>query len=225
MKDIAVRKNEEMKKKAIVLRRKSLSYLEISRQLKIPKSTVAGWLSSQKWSREIAVKLGQKHSASQSKRLKLMAAANKKRFEDMRNSYREKAREEFRKLEGDRLFIAALMIYAGEGDLKSSPIVRIANTDYRMLKLFRIFLENICKIPKGKIHGAIILYPDLDETACKKFWSKAIGIKPEQFHKTQFITGKHPTNRLKNGIGYVIVSSRELKEKILVWIDLCYKNL
>jgi len=222
----AVGEKEEMRKAATVLRRKSLSYLEISRHLSIPKSTIAGWFKGEKWSQEIAKKLASKQRGIQADRIRLMSVANKKRFEKIRESYRQKAKEEFSGLFDKKLFIASLMLYAGEGDLQNANSnVRIANTNWRMLKVFKRFLLDVCGVPKEKIRCAIVLYPDLDEGVCKTFWSKVLGIKFEQFHKTQFIKGKHPTNRLKNGIGYVIVSSRELKEKILVWIDLCYKNL
>ena len=221
----AVRGRDVLKPEAFKLRKKNFSFLQISKELNIPKSTLSGWFKNELWSKEISKELSQANSQRAADRLCLMADANKKKFENLRASYRREAEKEFPRLFRNKLFFASLMIYAGEGDLKvKNSLVRVANTDWRMLKTFKKFLNEICNLPDEKIHGAIVLYPDLDEAKCKKFWSGKIGIRPNQFHKSQFIKGKHTTNRLKNGIAYVIVCSRELKEKILVWINLCYKS-
>ena len=216
----------QFKEEVFKLRRKKLSLLKISKILGIPKSTISGWLKNELWSKQITKKLVAETSRMAGDRIRLLSKINKKRFENNRRTFRQSAKQEFKKLFENKLFLTSLMIYAGEGDLKiENSIVRIANTDWRMLLTFNRFLKEICAVPEEKIHAAIVLYPDLNEIKCKRFWSQKIGIKPEMFHKTQFIKGKHPSNRLKNGIAYVIVCSRELKEKISVWIDLCYKNL
>lgn len=221
-----VRNTNALKIEAFKLRRENNSYREISKKLMIPKSTLSGWLKGHVWSNKISKKLSLENSLSSSSRLRLMADANKKRFEDIRISYRKEAKEEFNKHLGDKLFVSGLMIYAGEGDSKvTNSIVRIANTDWRMINVFLRFIQNICEVDKSKIRLALTLYPDLNDDECKNFWSDKTGVSLSQFHKTQFIKGRHPTNRLKNGVCSAIVCSREIKEKILVWIDLCYKYL
>ena len=117
------------------------------------------------------------------------------------------------------------MIYWGEGDSKiENSNVRISNTNPDMIRLFNLFLQGICGVPKEKIKMALILYPDLNERKCKNFWSNTSGIPQDQFTKTQFINGRHPTKRLTNGIALVYFSSRELKEKIFIWIELFHKQ-
>jgi hypothetical protein len=222
----AVRDTNVLKTEVFKLRRENKSYREISKRLKIPKSTLSGWLKNQVWSQEISAKLSQENSLISTSRLRLMANANKKRFEDIRAKYREEAEKEFNKYFRDKLFVSGLMIYAGEGDSKiANSIVRIANTDWRMIDIFLRFIQNICKVDKSKIRLALTLYPDLNDNECKLFWSDKTGVSLSRFHKTQFIKGHHPTNRLKNGVCSAIVCSREIKEKISVWIDLCYKYL
>jgi len=71
----------------------------------------------------------------------------------------------------------------------------------------------------------LILYPDLNENQCKKFWVKVSGISRNQFYKTQFIKGRHPTRRISHGICNLYVASRELKEKIFTWIKLYQQEL
>jgi len=178
------------------------------------------------WSERVKNNLNAKNAAKYKKRLAAMARVNKIRFEQIRKDARQEAQAEFKTLFINKLFVAGLMIYAGEGDSKvENSVVRVVNTDPRMIKTFHDFSIQVCKVNKKKIKYALVLYPDLNDRECKLFWRKIVKIPLHQFHKTQYIKGRHPTNRLKNGICYVIVSSRELKEKILVWIGLCYKNL
>lgn len=216
---------KEIRGKAISLRKDGLSYLEISKKLQIPKTTLSSWFKDKKWSVSIKEKLTKKARKNAVSKLRAMSKANKARFENAREGYRTEAKRLFEELTQSQLFLAGLMIYWGEGDSKiENCLVRISNTDWRMVKVFTEFLIKICAVPEEKIKAMLILYPDLDEQICKNFWAKQIGIAPKMFYKTQCIRGKHPTARLKNGICCVNVNSRELKEKILIWIGLYYKK-
>ena len=159
------------------------------------------------------------------KRLRLINKARRKMWEDWREEARQQARKEFPRLRKNPLFIAGIMLYWGEGDSKiENSIVRLSNTTPGIIRIFSLFLQKICYLPKEKIRIAMVLYPDLDEKKCKQFWSAISGIPNNQFRKTQFIKGKHPTKRLPNGICESYVSSRQLKEKIFVWINLFSKE-
>ncbi len=142
-------------------------------------------------------------------------------WERWREEAREKARSDFPKLVIDPLFIAGIMLYWGEGDsnLKNGH-VGLTNTNPDMVRLFCLFLQEIGEVSKERIRVQMILYPDLKEPKCKKFWSDATGIPNEQFYKTQYIQGRHPTKRLSYGILMVRFGSRQLKEKIAIWINL-----
>jgi len=83
----------------------------------------------------------------------------------------------------------------------------------------------VAKIPEEKIKMNLILYPDLNDDICKKFWSQKTGIKITQFIKSSYIQGRHPTKRLSNGIGIIYVSSRGFKEKLFAWMGLLQKKL
>ncbi len=158
-------------------------------------------------------------------RLQFYANLHKKKWEKWREAARIEAKKEFNKFLSNPLFVAGIILYWGEGDRKmSNGLVRLGNTDWRVIALFIEFLEKIAKVSKDKIRLALILYPDLLEKDCKKFWSQQCKIPLKQFYKTQFIQGKHPTKRLPYGVCNVVVSSRRLKEKIFVWIDLFARN-
>lgn len=206
---------------AVKLRRRGKSYNKISKELGIPKSTLSGWFSNIDWSVGVKKELIRKAKYVARKRLVLVNKQRRLMWEAWREKARKQARKDFLKLKLNPLFIAGIMIYWGEGDSNiANCVVRMSNTNPEMIRLFSLFLQKICSVPEEKIKVAMILYPDLEEATCKKFWSLASDIPENQFIKTQFIKGKHPTKRLTNGICIIYINSRQLKEKIFVWINL-----
>lgn len=214
------------KEKVFELRRQNKSYKQISRELNIPLSTLAGWLKNELWSQDIRNKLGSEASLAFPAKLRLMVAANKKRWADLHESYREEAVKEFPALKDNPLFLAGIMLYWGEGNKGSKGSqVKLANTDPSMIRIFYAFLKDVIDVPAEKIHIWLLLYPDLLDNVQKNFWSKATGVPLSQFKNSIYIQGRHPTKRLSYGVCNIYVSSREFKEKIITWIDLAQKTL
>ena len=209
------------KEKAFGLRHLDKSYKQISRDLNIPLGTLAGWFKNELWSQDIRDKLGQKESLAFPDKLKRMVAANKKRWADLHQTYRQEARIEFDKLKHNPLFLAGIMLYWGEGEkqLKYSA-VRLANSEPEMIRIFNLFLTQVLNIAPGKIRAWLLLYPDLVDSVQKNFWSKATGISVERFNKSIYIRGRHPKKRLSYGVCTVVVQSRALKERMLKWLEL-----
>ena len=211
---------------AIKLRKTGKSYNKICKELGIPKSTMHYWFRNLRWSQRIKKELTEKAEIQATKRLRAVIRAQKKRWKEYRKQYQEEAKKEFRALKSNPLFLAGLMLYWGEGDNSSKSQVRLSNTDSRMIKLFNEFLRKTCKISEEKIRLSLIIYPDLDDEDCKKFWNNKTKISLKQFDKSSVIYGRHPTKRLKNGICIIRVnSSPGLKEKIIIWKDYIIKEL
>ncbi len=208
------------------LRRRNKSYNQISQELDISKSTLAHWFKNEDWSKKIKKELSQKALRIASKQLRLMNKAKAEKWEKWRQEFRDQAVKEFPSFKNNPLFLAGLMLYWGEGDSKIENCqVRLTNTDPEMIRVFSNFLQKICLVPLEKIRASLILYPDLNEQECKIFWSNVSGIPENQFFKTQFIKGRHPTRRLSKGMCLVSFTSRGLKEKIFVWLKLYQKEL
>lgn len=211
---------------AIELRKRGVSYNKICKELGIPKSTMHYWFRDLRWSQRIKKELTEKAQRLATKQMKAIAKANKKKWATWRKQHREDAKKAFPLIKSNRLFLAGLMLYWGEGDSKiENGCVRLANTNPEMIKIFTRFLQKVCQIPKEKIKASMVLYPDLNEEICKKFWSKVSNLPFSQFRKTQVIKGRHPTRKLSFGICTVYVNSRELKEKIFVWLKLYQREL
>ena len=212
------------KEQAFKLRHQNKSYKQISRELDIPLGTLCGWFQDKPWSQDIRDKLGQEASLAFPEKLRRIVAANKERWKELHKTYRQEAVKEFSKLKEDPLFLAGIMLYWGEGEKQQkSSQVRLANSEPEMIKIFNLFLTRVLKIPPEKISAWLLLYPDLVDSVQKNFWSKTTGIPIEQFKKSIYIKGRHPTKRLSYGVCTIFISSRALKERILKWLEL-YQN-
>ncbi len=218
-----MRKDKEI---AIKLRSSGKTYTEISRELGILKGTLSGWFCGLEWS-DTAKKLNSLNANTKARAH--MIQMNILRKEKLTAGYelmKVTAENEFSLFATDPHFIAALMLYLGEGDKSlKTGMVRITNTDPAVLRIFTIFLEKFCAIKKERLRAWILLYPDLNENDCKKYWSQALLLPHENFYKSQTIQGKHKTKRLHYGVGTIIIGDKRLKVKILRWIELLSEQL
>ncbi len=208
----------------IKLRREGKSYREIQNEINISRSTLCNWFKNEEWSKHIKYKNNQNNISLSKERLLLLRSARNKTLEEKYRLVELEAEKEFEIFKIDPLFMAGLMIYAGEGDKRSRNGSRISNSEFYIHKIFIKFAEKYLYIPRSNIKIALILYPDLDIGACINKWSKEMDIPISNFHKTQIIKGKEKTKKLQYGVGISIISNIVVvKKKILKWLDLSSK--
>ncbi len=208
------------------MRKKGFSYNAINRRLGIPKSTISNWFSKTDWSKKIENTLSEKQKMASSANAKKMVLQNKINFRKKISSFRNSAKKEYEILKNDPLLKAGLMLYLGEGDNKfDNSLVRLSNINPKIISIFTVFLKHVCRINIEKIRSTMILYKDLDEKDCKKYWNQFLGLPIENFYKTQYIIGRHKKRKLSYGICNISVSDRELKEKIFVWTEMICEEL
>ncbi len=212
------------KEKAFNLRTTGKSYKEIREELGVPISTLSDWFSKQDWSVSLSQKLNNKYLEKNKARIVHLGKIRGRHLDRLYEEAREDARSEFDLLKNHPLFVSGVMIYWGEGD-KVSAQFRVTNTDPKMIKVFKEFLLKVCNVPKERIRASLIIYPDLKESECKKYWIEEAGLDNNSFTKTVIIRGKHKTNKIRFGICTMNFSSRFLKEKMLTWISLVPKHL
>ena len=208
------------KSETVKLRTTGKSYNEIRKLLGVPKATLSDWFRNQKWSRKLTRKLNQKFLEQNKIRL---ARLDKIRGENLRKLYEEARREaekEFHLLKHHPLFIAGVSIYWGEGDKATKSGFRISNVDPAMINLFRRFLIDICRVEETRIRVSLLLYPDLNDQNCKKYWVENAGLSENCFTKSVVIRGRSKNKRVAYGVCGISYSSRFLKEKMLIWIRL-----
>ena len=116
-----------------------------------------------------------------------------------------------------------LGLYWGEGDKSSNnTAVRMSNTDHRLLKKFKEFLENICGVKKEKFGYYLTLFNDCDKKEAIKFWEQHLGIKKKQLGKIIRIPpqGKRTyKKKSKFGVLNITVTNKKLKEKVFEMIS------
>lgn len=213
------------KEKVLALRKTGKSYNEIRDSMRIPKSTLSAWLSPHNWSQNIAHTLAKEASNKGGVHLRELNDIRGKHLERVYQEAEEEALEEYQRLKYHPLFIAGIMLYWGEGDKVSKYFVRITNTDPAIIKIFANFLFEICGIKKEKVACSLVLYPDLIESDCKKYWVLNSGLEELKFHKSQVILGKHKTNRLRYGICTLVTSSAYFKKKMTMWTQILSQEL
>lgn len=213
-----MRKDRE---KAIELRRSGKSYKQIRAKLGIPIATLSDWFKSEPWSYEIKNILASQASLSNPIKIKLMIKSTKQKWQKIHRQWQEEAIREFPKLKNNSLFMAGLMLYWGEGDKKlENGQVVVSNSDPHLIRLFYLFLIRAINIPPEKISMRLLLYPDLIDSVQKNLWSKATKIPLDLFKKSTTIQGRHPTKRNSYGVCMIRIHSRQLKEKIIKWLNL-----
>ena len=218
-------RNKEKYLKAKEFRKRGFTYSEIAKIVGISPSTVSNWFSHMPFSKKVRKDNEIKARRDNMKRISLL---NKARKTEWTSRYQEAVRQaeiEFKHYKNLPLFVAGLMLYAGEGDNGDSRLIRIANSRMDIHRIFIKFAVDFLGVDYIDIRFWLLLYPDLSENTCKKAWSKAVKLPESQFYKTQVIQGKSKKRTLHNGVGNTIIGNAVLKRKLMRWIELASKEL
>jgi len=197
---------KELKSKAIKLRKEGYSYGIISQKVGVSKSTLSYWLKSIKYRPN-------KHVLERIKKGRRRALkARRERREKEKARIERTAKESFGTLTKRELKIAGAALYWGDGR-KQDEIVRLVNSDPKMIAFFIRWLRNTCGVPKKNIKIEIHLYPDNNLKKTIEFWIKTTGIPKSQFLKTHIDKRKDKKvkkkGRLPFGTAHIYVNSGE----------------
>lgn len=206
---------------AFTLRKQGKSYRQIQKDLGVSRSTLCDWFRNEEWSIHIKKSNANKNITLSTERLRLLQVGRNKMLFDKYSKVELEAEKEFSVYKKEPLFMAGLMIYAGEGDKKHGNCSRVSNSEFYLHKIFIKFSEKYLDIRRENIKVGLILYPDLEVRTCLEKWSQELNIPELNFYKTQIIKGKEKTKKLQYGVGISIISSIVVvKKKILKWLEL-----
>ncbi len=138
------------KKEVLRLRKSEKSYSEIKNALGVPKSTLSDWLQTTQWSNKIKHQLAEKAQKRSTIRLRKLNKVYRRHLDKIYQEARNEAVQEFEYFKFHPLFISGIAIYWGEGDKTTKHIIKIANTDPLMIRLFVKFLCEIAEFQKKK---------------------------------------------------------------------------
>src|SRR3989344_2769843 len=101
---------------AFSLRKQGKTYREIEKILIVSRSTLCDWFKNEDWSKHIKKSNTNKHIKLSKERLKKLHQGRRLMLEKKYKEVESEAEKEFQFFKKDPLFMAGLMLYAGEGD-------------------------------------------------------------------------------------------------------------
>ena len=212
-------KRWEVKEKAILLRKKGLSYREIRDKVPVAKSTLSNWCKDIELTKEQIARLSQlKKNGGYAGSLKGSKVNQERRAREIRQ-IKEAAKSEVSLLISERLWLAGLMLYWAEGHKSNN--VGVSNSDPNVIKFMVEWFTVYCNIDNSKFKPHLNLHSGQDEDEIKNFWSKIIKVPKEQFGKSYIKkegTG-HRKNILHKGTLRIDICNLNLLHRILGWIE------
>lgn len=178
------------KVEALELRKQNYSLADIAGKLSISKSTASIWLKDYPLSKEILVLKKRKNG----QRLGNFQRENRKKRCETALS---EAKKEIGSITKRDLFMLGIALYIGEGT-KWQNLVRIVNSDPKVVKLVVRWLQEICGVNKDNVFLRIHGYPDTDFTEAKKYWARVAGVDPAHFQS--YVVDKRVNKSKKRGL-------------------------
>jgi len=206
------------REKALILRKKEMSYSQIKEILGVSKSTLSSWLRNYPLSKERIDALRGKNEKRIEKYRETMRTKRESRLHDF---YQEQKRNIF-PISKRELFIAGLFLYWGEGSKSHEAELAISNTDPSIINFFIIWLTKSLMVPRENLKASLHLYKDMDVKKETDFWSETLNIPVEQFAKPYIKESLVKGINHKGGFGHGTCTLRtgnaRLSEKVLMAI-------
>ena len=204
-----------IKEKAKLLRKQGYSFGQMTKELKIAKSTLHQWVHGIKR----PVKFSKQDRIRWIKEIQPLAVQrNKRKREEKINLIVNEVNCEVSKLEVNYEMKKAMLslLYWAEGT-KVRGVLQFANTDPKLILLFVKLLRSCYELDEAKFRVRLHLHYYHKVRKVKAFWSKLLNIPIAQFHKTYRKTRSREKTFRKNfgGICFVKYNSVFLKEKII----------
>jgi len=116
----------------------------------------------------------------------------------------------------DAFLVAGVALYAGEG-AKTDGVVKFANTDSAMVRLFCAWLRRFFEIDEARLKVSVYLHDGLDLDAAERHWSHVTGVPRSQFRAPYRATADPSIRVTKHEFGcvYVNYSSAETHRRIM----------
>lgn len=205
------------------------SYSEISRLLKISKSTLSGWFAGLELPEEAREKINKKMFIKSREALNHRNAAKTREAEQNALRLRQLARKEITQLsQKDILALGALLYWAEgykrpvikDGKAKTYHSVKLSSSDPGLIRLFLRFLREACGIPNEKIGANLRAHAHQNSNQLLDFWNRQTGIS---YSKMKIFIYKSSGNKQfftpPYGTVQIIVNNTGLYHRIMGLID------
>ncbi len=223
---------EELKEKAIELRKKGKTYSEILKVIPVAKSTLSLWL------REVGLSKPQKQIITEKRIMGQMRGAEAQRNKRIKkqNSIVNTALNEIKTISNRELWLIGIALYWAEGskekEYRTSSRVAFSNSDPKMIMIFIKWVRQYLDISMEDIYADLYIHEshryNINNVVSK--WSEILGLPVSFIRHTYFKQNKINTKRKNTGALYIgllrvnIRTSSDLNRKISGWIKGICKN-
>lgn len=218
---------ENLKNKAIQLRKSGKSYSEILTDIPVAKSTLSLWLRS--------VNLSKKQK--QTLTLKKLQACwrggevKKRKRIERSNEIIKQAKNDVGEVSDRDLWLAGIMLYWAEGSKEKeySPGTGLifGNSDVSMVRFYLQWLKKCLLISENRLVFEIYIHETHKDKIenVRQFWSEKTGLPLYLFKRVYFKKNKVNGNRKNKGIDYngllriTVRESSSLNRRVAGWIE------
>ncbi len=202
--------------KALILRKREMSYSQIKEILKVSKSTLSCWLRNYPLSKE---RIRELRGCSERRIEKFRETMKQKRVKRLKETY-ETQKKLLLPLKYRELFMIGLGLYWGEGTKYRMDGLAISNTDPSIIKFLIHWLHKNLQIPKKKMRVMLHLYNDMNIKKEMQFWSEILKIPLSQFARPYIKKTSSKNINHKGSFGHgtcnLRINSVPLAEKIFM---------
>ena len=120
------------------------------------------------------------------------------------------------------LFGLGMGLYWGEGTKMSKTLVRLANSDPRLILSFLNFLKNTCGIDALRLRCGLQIFGDMNVDKALSFWSKKLKIPVSRFYKLVVTPHRGVGNyrqKTKYGVLTIYFNNRKLRDILVAAIE------
>ncbi len=186
---------DELRKRAIALRRSGLSYREISGQLAVSKSSLSLWLREIPLTEEHREAMRQRAADASATRAETNRAIRSRR----RGATHAAAKAQVVDLSESELFVAGVVAYWAEG-AKNKPWrtgagVKFMNSDPALIMVFLAWLRLIGVADDRRVFR-VQIHESADVAAAIQFWAEFVGVPTSDVRTT--LKRHNPTTVRKN---------------------------
>lgn len=214
---------EKERIKARHMRQKGASLHEIASKLRVAKSSVSTWV------RDIHLTQSQTKFLAHSMHTREVVkkrVATRLAHENARRTFTIQEHKKFvpgKRMTPENLLILGTALYWAEGGKShKNRSFNFTNSDPIMIKVMRVFLKNICKVPGEKLRGHIHIHAHLNKQKAERYWSAISQIPRSQFYKTTQVinrASRDTRDTLPHGTFSIQIGSTNLFLKMLAWIE------
>ncbi len=212
-----------LKIEATKLRKLGLSYGNISKKLKVAKSTLSLWL------KDVELTATQKKELYTKQAFALNLGPNSqknRRQREVEAIVKEAAKEVDSIVSLDVYRFFGVALYWAEGSKKM--MFNMTNSDPNLVLFWVRWLDKIFKIKPKTLKARLNIYPQQSEQQLKEFWSELTGMPTDNFGKSYIkpVNKNYKKNNLYYGtIRIEVPKSTDLRYRVYGWLKVIMKDI